>query len=59
MQETLNRTDDLSVLGILLAALKTSGADYLITGDKDMRLRVPSKVSRSIACRNALLIKAW
>jgi uncharacterized protein len=28
--------DDLPVLGTLLAALKTSGADYLITGDKDL-----------------------
>lgn len=27
---------DQPVLGTLLAALKTSGADYLITGDKDL-----------------------
>ena len=27
---------DQAVLGTLLAALKTSGADYLITGDKDL-----------------------
>ena len=26
----------LPVLGTLLAALKTSGVDYLITGDKDL-----------------------
>jgi predicted nucleic acid-binding protein len=28
--------NDQPVLGTLLAALKTSGADYLITGDKDL-----------------------
>ena len=32
----LRDIDDLPVLGTLLAALKTSGADYLITGDKDL-----------------------
>lgn len=32
----LRDVDDLPVLGTLLAALKTSGADYLITGDKDL-----------------------
>lgn len=28
--------DDRPVLGILLAALRNSGADYLITGDRDL-----------------------
>jgi len=32
----LRDLDDEPVLGTLLAALKTSGADYLITGDKDL-----------------------
>ncbi len=32
----LRDINDLPVLGTLLAALKTSGADYLITGDKDL-----------------------
>ncbi|MFA6920943.1 MAG: putative toxin-antitoxin system toxin component, PIN family [Gallionella sp.] len=32
----LRDIDDQPVLGTLLAALNTSGADYLITGDKDL-----------------------
>ncbi len=32
----LRDVDDRPVLGTLLAALKTSGASYLITGDKDL-----------------------
>jgi len=32
----LRDVDDLPVLGTLLAALETSNADYLITGDKDL-----------------------
>ncbi|MHB1591453.1 MAG: putative toxin-antitoxin system toxin component, PIN family [Sulfuricella sp.] len=32
----LRDVDDQPVLGTLLAALKTSDADYLITGDKDL-----------------------
>ncbi len=32
----LRDVDDLPVLGTLLAALKISDADYLITGDKDL-----------------------
>ena len=32
----LRDVDDLPVLGTLLAALKTSGVDYLVTGDKDL-----------------------
>lgn len=32
----LRDADDQPVLGTLLAALKISGADYLVTGDKDM-----------------------
>ena len=32
----LRDVDDLPVLGTLLAALKTSDVDYLITGDKDL-----------------------
>jgi uncharacterized protein len=32
----LRDEDDLPVLGTLLAALKASGVDYLITGDKDL-----------------------
>lgn len=35
-QPDLRDTDDQPVLATLLAALKTSGADYLITGDKDL-----------------------
>ena len=33
---TLRDENDLPVLGTLLAALKTGGADCLITGDKDL-----------------------
>lgn len=36
VEPDLRDTDDLPVLGTLLAALKTSGVDYLITGDKDL-----------------------
>lgn len=32
----LRDVDDQPVLGTLLAALKTAGVDYLITGDKDL-----------------------
>ena len=32
----LRDADDRPVLGTLLAALKASGADYLVTGDKDL-----------------------
>ena len=32
---------DLPVLGTLLAALRSSGADYLITGDKDLLVLAP------------------
>ena len=32
----LRDVDDRPVLGTLLAALKTSGVDYLITGDRDL-----------------------
>jgi putative PIN family toxin of toxin-antitoxin system len=32
----LRDADDQAVLGTLLAALETSGANYLITGDKDL-----------------------
>jgi putative PIN family toxin of toxin-antitoxin system len=35
-QPDLRDTDDQPVLGTLLAALKASDADYLITGDKDL-----------------------
>lgn len=35
VEPDLRDIDDRPVLGTLLAALKTSGADYLITGDKD------------------------
>jgi len=35
-EQDLRDADDQPVLGTLLAALKTSGADYLITGDKDL-----------------------
>jgi predicted nucleic acid-binding protein len=34
--QILRDVDDQPVLGTLLAALKTSGVDYLITGDKDL-----------------------
>ena len=36
LEPALRDFDDQPVLGTLLAALKTSGADYLITGDKDL-----------------------
>jgi len=36
VEPELRDIDDQPVLGTLLAALKTSGADYLITGDKDL-----------------------
>ena len=36
LEPALRDIDDQPVLGTLLAALKTSGADYLITGDKDL-----------------------
>jgi len=36
LEPALRDVDDQPVLGTLLAALKTSGADYLITGDKDL-----------------------
>jgi len=36
IEPDLRDIDDQPVLGTLLAALKTSGADYLITGDKDL-----------------------
>lgn len=36
MESELRDTNDLPVLGTLLAAIKTSDADYLITGDKDL-----------------------
>jgi putative PIN family toxin of toxin-antitoxin system len=36
VEPSLRDVDDQPVLGTLLAALKTSGADYLITGDKDL-----------------------
>jgi len=36
LEPDLRDFDDQPVLGTLLAALKTSGADYLITGDKDL-----------------------
>ena len=35
-ESDLRDVNDQPVLGTLLAALKTSGADYLITGDKDL-----------------------
>ncbi len=35
-EQDLRDVDDQPVLGTLLAALKTSGADYLLTGDKDL-----------------------
>lgn len=36
VEPDLRDIDDLPVLGTLLAALKTSNVDYLITGDKDL-----------------------
>ena len=36
VESDMRDTDDLPVLGTLLAALKVSGVDYLITGDKDL-----------------------
>lgn len=36
VEPDLRDVDDLPVLGTLLAALKTSDVDYLITGDKDL-----------------------
>ena len=36
MESELRDINDLPVLGTLLAAIKTSDADYLITGDKDL-----------------------
>lgn len=36
VEPELRDIDDLPVLGTLLAALKTSNVDYLITGDKDL-----------------------
>ena len=36
VEPALRDVDDQPVLGTLLAALKISGADYLITGDKDL-----------------------
>lgn len=36
VEPELRDVDDQPVLGTLLAALKTSGVDYLITGDKDL-----------------------
>ncbi len=36
VEPDLRDVDDLPVLGSLLAALKTTGADYLVTGDKDL-----------------------
>jgi putative PIN family toxin of toxin-antitoxin system len=36
VEPSLRDADDQPVLGALLAARKTSGADYLITGDKDL-----------------------
>lgn len=36
VEPDLRDVDDRPVLGTLLAALKTSGVDYLITGDKDL-----------------------
>ena len=36
VEPDLRDVDDQPVLGTLLAALKTSGVDYLITGDKDL-----------------------
>lgn len=36
VEPKLRNVDDQPVLGTLLAALKTPGVDYLITGDKDL-----------------------
>ena len=36
LEPDLRDVDDQPVLGTLLAAVKTSGANYLITGDKDL-----------------------
>jgi putative PIN family toxin of toxin-antitoxin system len=36
LEPALRDVDDQPVLGTLLAALKSPGADYLITGDKDL-----------------------
>ncbi|MDP1606892.1 MAG: putative toxin-antitoxin system toxin component, PIN family [Rhodocyclaceae bacterium] len=36
VEPDLRDVDDQPVLGTLLAALQTTGADYLITGDKDL-----------------------
>ena len=36
VEPALRDVDDQAVLGTLLAARKTGGADYLITGDKDL-----------------------
>jgi putative PIN family toxin of toxin-antitoxin system len=36
LEPALRDADDQPVLGTLLAALNTSGANYLITGDKDL-----------------------
>jgi putative PIN family toxin of toxin-antitoxin system len=36
MEAELRDANDLPVLGTLLAAIKTSDVDYLITGDKDL-----------------------
>jgi uncharacterized protein len=36
VEPDLRDPDDQPVLGTLLTALKTSGADYLVTGDKDL-----------------------
>ena len=36
MDAELRDTNDMPVLGTLLAAIKTSDADYLITGDNDL-----------------------
>ncbi len=36
LEPDLRDVDDQPILGTLLAAVKTSGANYLITGDKDL-----------------------
>lgn len=36
VEPDLRDADDQPVLGTLLAALKSSSADYLVTGDKDL-----------------------
>lgn len=38
----LGDAKDQSVLGTLLMAMKTGGADYLVTGDKDLLALAPS-----------------